>query len=78
MNLGTILKGICASIVFKDSDFESTIDHYTSVHHQKQLKYKDLLYDETTDRFKNQTNHTMEIFLPAFNYSRKQYWFQMD
>jgi hypothetical protein len=19
-------------------------------------------------------NHTMEIFLPAFNYSRKQYW----
>jgi hypothetical protein len=23
-------------------------------------------------------NHTMEIFLPAFNYSRKQYWFQIE
>ena len=55
MNLGTILKSICASIVFKDSDCESTIDHYTNVHHQKQLKYRDIVYDETTDRFKNQT-----------------------
>jgi hypothetical protein len=37
----------CAGIFFKDSDCESTIDHYTNVHHQKQLKYRDFLYDES-------------------------------